>query len=146
MRSDVNGPVKILTEYPPNFADIAAAFPGAHREGVIFAYHPYVYKPHGEPELPPELVAHEQVHLDRQAVGGGVEQWWADYIAYAPFRFYEEKLAHFAGAKFLAEQEANCNRAARRRISTWVGRRLASPLYSAGISKKDAIKLVLASL
>lgn len=138
--------MQILSDYPPNFDKIAAALPGAHKEGVIFAYHPYVYKPHGAPKLPPELIAHEAVHLKRQAEGGGPEQWWNDYISSAAFRLEEEGLAHLAEARALAKQAGNCNRAKKRKIAALIGGRLASPLYSAGTSKKAAIKVIMASL
>lgn len=138
--------MEILSEYPPNFDKISAALPGAHKEGVIFAYYPYVYKPHGDPEIRPELVAHEQVHLNRQAEGDGPEQWWDEYISNAAFRFEEEKLAHIVEAKSLVNQASDCRRATRRRIATWIGGRLAAPLYKSTSSKRECIKLIMASL
>lgn len=135
--------MKILTEYPPNFDKISEALPGARKEGIIFAYHPYVYKPHGKPELPPELVAHEQVHLNQQATyPGGVAQWWSDYISSGYFRLREEMLAHIAEARSMADQKGSVNRNERRKIAARVGGRLASPLYSAGTSKREATKLI----
>ena len=138
--------MEIITGYPPNFDKISEALPGAHKEGVIFAYHPYVYKPHGAPKLRPDLIAHESVHLKRQAEGEGPEQWWDDYISSAAFRLEEEGLAHLAEARSLAKQAGKCNRKKRREIATRIGGRLASSLYSAGTSKKAAVKVIMASL
>jgi hypothetical protein len=138
--------MKIISGYPPNFDKISEALPGAHREGIVFACHPNVYKPHGNPELPPELSAHEAVHLKRQAEAGGPEQWWDDYISSAPFRFEEEALAHLAEAWSLVKQAGNCNRNKRREIAARIGGRLSSPLYNAGASKKAAIKLIAAGI
>lgn len=140
--------MEIITGYPPNFDEIAKVLPGAHKEGIIFAYHPYVYKPHGKPELRRDLIAHEEVHLNRQAGWrGGPGRWWKDYISSAVFRFEEERLAHLAEAKSLAEQQSGqCNRKKRREIAAWVGGRLSAPLYKAGVSKKGCVKLIKASL
>lgn len=139
--------MKIISDYPPNFDKIKAAFPGATKEGIIFAYYPDIYKPHGKPELRRDLRAHEQVHLDRQIEWPcGAEQWWDNYISSVFFRYEEEKLAHIAEARSMAEQAPVLNRPERRRIAAWIGGRLAAPLYSAGTSKKEATKLIMASL
>ena len=137
--------MEIVRGYPPNFDKISAALPGANKDTVIFAYHPYVYKPHGELKLPASLIAHEQVHLNRQAADGP-ELWWDQYISSAAFRLEEEGLAHLAEARAMAKQAKNCNRKKRREIAAFIGGRLASPLYGAGTSRKAAIKVIMASL
>lgn len=137
--------MEIVTGYPPNFEEIREALPGATKEGVIFAYFPDVYKPHGAPELPASLMAHEFIHLNRQKADGP-DLWWTQYISSAKFRLEEEGLAHLAEARSLARQAGNCNRKKRRQIATRIGGRLASPLYGAGTSKKAAVKIIMASL
>ena len=54
----------IIIDRPPNFEVVRAAFPKAENPGVLFAYDGNIYNPTGN-EIPPALIAHESVHLER---------------------------------------------------------------------------------
>lgn len=114
----------IINERPPNFAMIRAAFPKADAGGVIFAYDGDIYNPDGR-ALPPELVAHENVHLARQRESGA-DWWWHKYLHDSEFRYHEELLAH--AAEFKAQRAAERNVSARLLTSTAL--RLIAPLYN----------------
>lgn len=133
--------MKIIIERPPNFAEIARVFPMAYNHGVIFAFHDAIYNPFNN-KIPPELLAHEAVHLARQ--GGTVEgalAWWEKYMTDAAFRYNEELLAH--RAEYQALIEMNPARPFRRRAIKETAKRLASPLYGRMISVNRAMEDIL---
>lgn len=116
----------ILTERPPNFEQILAAFPDAGGPGVIFSWEDRIFNPSGSP-IPGPLVAHEELHGRRHALAGGSLRWWDKYIADPEFRYNEELLAHVA--EFRAQPSAyDRNSGARLLHSTAL--RLIAPLYN----------------
>jgi hypothetical protein len=114
---------------PPNFEQILAAFPDADKPGVIFAFGNTIHNPSGG-IIPPALLAHEAVHQQRQLLRGaehGPAAWWADYCAFADFRYREELLAHVAEYK-AQEHGLDGNRRAKLFMNTVA--RLVAPLYN----------------
>lgn len=115
----------ILTERPPNFEQILAAFPGASGPGVIFSWEDRIFNPSGKP-IPGPLVAHEELHGRRHVLAGGSLKWWDKYIADPEFRYTEELLAHVA--EFRAHPTTDRNwRAGLLRLTA---QRLIAPLYN----------------
>jgi hypothetical protein len=106
----------IVIDRPPNFAQILAAFPNADKPGVMFAYNGAIYNP-SSVVIPPALLAHEQVHLDRQKALDppkksttkwfGADLWWQRYIDDSEFRYNEELLAHAAEYRAQAVGDRN---------------------------------------
>jgi hypothetical protein len=114
----------IIVSRPPNFEAIKAAFPKSENPGVLFAYDGNIYNPSGK-TIPPALIAHENVHLERQAcLDPG--QWWDAYLRDSEFRYNEELLAHAAELK--AQRASDRNFQARLLMSTAM--RLVAPLYN----------------
>lgn len=131
--------IKQIEDRPPNFEAIAKVFPGAHGEGVIFAYGDTIYNPSGR-ELPPELIAHEKVHCERQ-IDMGVEAWWDQYLVDGDFRFEEELLAHIAEFKaIMSRYEYGTHAIARTREKALdhVAKKLSAPLYGRMITIHQA--------
>jgi hypothetical protein len=129
--------MRIVKAYPPNYPAIARAFnPGP---GVVFAYGHVIFAPHGR-VLSREIVAHEEVHGERQ-LRLGVEDWWARYIASPEFRFLEELLAHQAEYQALAATSGSPAR--RARTLQGVATKLAAPLYGSLCSIAEAKRLIL---
>lgn len=123
--------MKIIAAYPPNYAEIKAAFGAVVcRPGVIFTYGKAIYCPSGR--VTPQLVAHEHVHSLRQ--GDDPEGWWRRYISDRAFRLAEEIPAH------QAEYRAHglLSRNLRRFTLATIAKRLSSPLYGSLISFEDA--------
>lgn len=87
----------IIVARPPNFERIQAAFPKSVNPGVIFAYDGDIYNPAGN-EIPPALIAHEEIHLMNQK-HVGANYWWGKYLTDSEFRYTEELLAHVAEFK-----------------------------------------------
>jgi hypothetical protein len=125
----------IILERPPNFEEIKAAFPKAESPGVLFAFDGNIYNPSGI-VVPPALVAHEEVHLKRQAGMGprpgdttqwsGPDLWWQRYLEDSEFRYNEELLAHVA--EFQMQRTRDRNFIARLMVHTAL--RLVAPLYN----------------
>lgn len=117
--------MKIIPDFPPNVADIEALVPGLREtKGLIFAHGGAVYNPSGT-HLPEWILAHEQVHLDRQ--GDLSSSWWKRYLADPEFRFAEELPAHRVEWKVFCRHEKR--REARARYLNFMAQRLAGPLY-----------------
>jgi hypothetical protein len=116
----------IIVARPPNFEQIHAAFPGADKPGVMFAYDGKIYHPSGG-NIPPALIAHEEVHLKRQHhTYMTPDLWWKEYLVDSEFRYHEELLAH--AAEFKAQRYNDRNASAR--LLTATALRLVAPLYN----------------
>ncbi len=130
---------EIIKDYPPNIVTIAGVFPRAMTKGVMFAYDGAIYNPSGQ-AIPPQLIAHENVHLERQKIIGA-EVWWSRYLTEPEFRYYEELLAHRAEYKWLIG--AALNRQERRTALVLTAKRLASALYGSMVSVNRAKEDIL---
>jgi len=124
----------VYGEYPPNIDQIQAVFPMAMKDGVIFAYGRKVFVPSGR-KIPPEILAHERIHCERQ-IDMGVEEWWTQYMADPVFRYHEELLAHRVEYSFLRGLYPGQD--AKHRALEHVATKLAHPLYGGLVSKKRA--------
>lgn len=114
----------IILDRPPNFEQIKAAFPKSENPGVLFAFDGNIYNPSGS-VIPPALIAHEEVHLNRQR-DAGPTQWWDQYLIDSEFRYNEELLAH--AAEFKVQRAGDRNASARLLMATAL--RLVAPLYN----------------
>jgi len=131
--------MKIVVGYPPMIKEIDAKFHVKHRP-VIFSWGDTIFNPMGG-AIQPELIAHEEVHGQRQReVGAGVVEWWTLYIHSSKFRLDEEVAAHIAEYQYLVEHAEN--RKARKSALGYVARRLADPLYGRMVTRKTAMKLI----
>lgn len=117
--------MKVLTLFPPNYAEINRAFKirGKH---VIFAYGDIIYNP-SRIVIPPELLAHEAVHGARQ--NGNPAAWWDRYITDSHFRLEEEIPAHQAEYQVSRQLKA-------------IAERLSGPLYGNLISFDKAVSML----
>lgn len=135
--------VPIIRGRPPNFEAIAAKFPAARAPNTIFAYGDRIYSGDGEP-LPHSLYKHELVHLRQQAAyDGGVENWWAMYLASDRFRFEQELEAHLV--EYATVIRSGANRKARLRARAQIAARLSGPLYGKCVSKHKAMAYLVAT-
>lgn len=120
--------MKIVREYPPNYAEIKAAFNPPI--DVLFCYGSTIFNPAGE-RIAPELIIHEGVHSRRQ--GGDPAGWWKRYIENQKFRLDEEVVAHQAEYRVLRIRNQNTDH---------VIKRLCSPLYGSMINLEEAARLI----
>jgi hypothetical protein len=89
--------IKILNELPPNYEALRAKFGVDWNKGLVVTYYPNI---HCKTQIPPDLVAHEEMHLHQQKEMG-VEAWWEKFMADPVFRLKEETSAYLYQAKFL---------------------------------------------
>lgn len=120
--------MRVIKAYPPNFRQLAAAFPVRGRRDVIFTYGDTIYNPGGI-NISDWLMAHERVHARQQ--GERPDTWWTQYVAFKPFRLEQEVEAHRAEARAGGDVE-------------YAARRLSSPLYGGLITLDEARKLLAA--
>lgn len=130
--------MQIITALPPNFEAIRAVFPNAADPGVLFCYGDTIFNPSGD-YVPPQLIAHEEVHSARQALCGPVE-WWASYLVNDSFRFDEELAAHIVEYHDFIKRTKN--RQMRRDYLRAIGGRLSGPLYGSACSLAQAISAI----
>lgn len=130
--------MNIVRGTPPNFDAIVKAFPAAAREGVIFTHGDTVYV-NGEPLLPPQLKAHEAVHVNQQQ-RTGTDRWWELYLAEPEFRYEQELIAHRAEYRTLKHLDRNYAA----RSLNFIASRLASPLYGSVVTVSQAKRAILA--
>lgn len=128
--------MKIEIANPPGFEAIVAAFPKASAPGVIFAYGNTIYNP-SNIIIPPELMAHEEVHGARQTGRfsryDAIDEWWDKYISDPEFRYTEELHAHAAELNVLKKRITDRNDRAKLVMQT--AARLIAPLYNYGAPK-----------
>jgi hypothetical protein len=137
--------MRVLVARPPLYDEIAKAFPIRGRD-ILFAWGDTIFNPGGVP-IPPELVAHETVHCQRQLAYCPefrnlnpelqVTLWWNRYIADKNFRLTEEMPAHIVEYQTIL-QTIGDNRKARRKALSHVAHKMASSLYGPMISLDDA--------
>jgi hypothetical protein len=113
--------MKIVDGLPPNIADIEKVFGAVCRKpSVMFCYGDTIYAPGGI-VVPPQLIAHEAIHSERQGDSPG--DWWHRYLHEIEFRYSEELLAH------RAEYAAMLTSPLRKRYLKAIAKRLSGPLY-----------------
>lgn len=131
--------MQIIQSFPPNFATIYRVLPGAANPGVVFSYAPDVYCMQGT-DIHPAIIAHEKVHLARQAAMG-VDEWWARYLIDLEWRYNEELLGHRAEYQWHMEHSS---RPVRRAALKQIAKRLSGPLYGKVIKLDRAMEDIAA--
>lgn len=127
----------IIKGFPPNIDEIRSRFKLKGTE--IFCWGNKIYVPSGS-NLPPELIAHENVH--RQQQGDDIEGWWDKYLNDAEFRFDQELAAHRVEYKTYCY--SGVTRGQRRMYLRVVSHRLASAMYGNVCAIKEAKQKILA--
>jgi len=129
--------VAIIVAYPPLFDEIDRAF-RVRGKNVFYSWGRDIYNPM-DLVIPPELLAHEAAHGERQ-VKADINAWWREYIRSPSFRLREEIPAHQAEYRYLVEHAPNRN--ARRAALKQTAVRLAAPLYGRMTTVGRAKKLL----
>ena len=127
----------IYGEYPPIIDQIKEVFPLAN-ENTIFAYGEKIFIPSGK-KIPPEILAHEKVHCERQ-LKIGLKEWWDKYLVDQHFRFQEELIAHQVEYQFLRGLYPGAHR--KHAILEHVAKKLSHEIYGNLCSLKRAKELV----
>lgn len=137
--------MKVIRAYPPNFSQIAAAFPVKGVPGIIYAYGDRIYAPGSKGDLPSWILAHEEVHGRQQHDTLWpdlylVDKWWTNYIGSPQFRLEQEIPAHRAEwQSYLRSYTWPPSKEDRNYLDS-ITERLSGPLYGNLISKERAIE------
>lgn len=129
--------MNIVKDNPPNYDKINAKF-GPLPATVLFAYLPYIYNPSGN-FIPPEKIAHEQVHHEQQK-DVGVEWWWEMYIGSKDFRLQEEIPAHQVDYKTYCQYVKDRN--LQNDYLEFLAGQLSGPMYGGIIKRSEAKKII----
>lgn len=124
--------MRIVRQFPPMYAEINKRF-NVRGKPVIFTFGETIYNPNNV-KIGPELIAHEEVHQERQRDRGYIH-WWELYIAHDDFRLDEELPAHRAEFAFCTH---HYDGRALERMLHRIADRLSSPLYGSMIDYADA--------
>lgn len=127
--------MRIIKAYPPNYSRILEAFPWIKgKNGIIYAWGDRIYNPSGI-KIAPWLVAHEEVHGNRQ-LQGELEEWWHRYLMDPLFRLDEELRAHaIEYYSFKCHQPSPTHR---EEYLSRIAERLSGDLYDLPISYRNA--------
>lgn len=102
-------------------------------ENTIFAYDGVIYSDY---TLTPDLLIHEQTHLNRQDKIG-VDLWVSQYLSDPQFRLEEELIAYRTQLKSIKD------RGLRNAVRLDCAAALSSDLYGGIITREEAIKELL---
>lgn len=134
--------MRIITGYPPNFAELRKAFKIAGNRFVVFSYGDTIYSPQG-PKLHRAIIAHEEAHGRRQ-LAIGVTTWWDRYIAEIPFRFEEELIGHRAEWQAFKNDVPFPSVTMQRKYLDFVSKRLSGELYGGIVGYEQAMREITA--
>lgn len=127
---------QVVKAYPPNYETICKHIPAVRRNpNIVFTYGDTLYNPAGN-ILDEAFLAHEQVHVDRQA---NPEGWWTQYLTDVQFRLAEEVLAYRVQYQYAVEYYS---RAQRRRLLQHITADLSGPMYGNLITKFQAAAMI----
>jgi len=97
--------MKIVNEYPPNYAQIVSYLGDVESHKPIFCYGDTIYNPFKQ-EVTRDFEIHEEVHSKQQ--GDNPHNWWYNYLTDPAFRLEQEIEAYgtqYAYAKTIAKRE-----------------------------------------
>lgn len=132
--------MRIIQAHPPLFALIDQKFE-VRGKPVIYCWGDTIFNPQGI-KVPSYLVAHEEVHSERQGTGDAeITAWWMRYIEDQSFRLSEELPAHQAEYRAYRKRHGPGGRTVQ--YLNEVARKLSSPLYGSVIDYQQARTRIL---
>lgn len=134
-----DGQMKIVVARPPIWEEAHKHF-RINDEMTVYTYGDTLYNP-SDRHIPNHLYAHEATHADQQLeFEGGPEAWWKLYFADEKFRQDQELKAYHNQYQYYCASDRDRNR--RARFLHEIAADMASPLYNAGITHVDAMRII----
>lgn len=131
----------ILNERPPEW--IMTGCLSKFRVNVDHTFWTYgdtIYNPGGH-EIPDHTVAHEEQHSRQQeALEGGKDAWWKEYLSNPRFRLEQEAEAYSVQYKYY--RKFNGDRNYRSRFLNMIANQLSSPLYQLAVTQLQAKAII----
>ena len=133
--------LEIVYSLPPReiYEACDKAFKISGRRNVMWTIGRKLYNP-DRCFVDPPLMAHEELHSQRQIASGSVETWWHQYLDDREFRFEEEVLAH--KEEWRVVRETVSSRQQRRKHLAFITDRLSSRMYGYLVTRDEAKRLV----
>lgn len=102
--------MRITNERPPEWILEAVKKWGVDfdKGNIAFAYGDAVHI--GRGSIPPDLAAHEAVHLRQQAEYGSADEWWKRYLVDGEFRISQELEAYRTQYQWVLQNVKNANK------------------------------------
>lgn len=126
--------MKLSKQKPPIYEKCRQKFGVDWDKGIIITYGDTVYCKY---DLPPDLIAHEAIHVKQQKYIGK-DKWWEQYFSSPEFRLLQEVEAYTAQLKWAKQ---NYSRQARRALFRKCVHDMAT-LYGNMCTKEEAEKLL----
>lgn len=123
----------ISKEKPPIWNQLEGRFKVRWESGVIVTYGDTVYTINGN--MSPDIVVHEQVHIDQQTIIGA-EEWWNKYLNDPQFRLQQELEAYSRQINYIVRHIPN--RKKQMAIIEHIWKSISSVSYGNMISYKEA--------
>lgn len=129
--------MKISTEKPAIWPLLEKKFGISWDSGVIVTYNGTVHCKSGK--LSPDLIVHEQTHIDQQAAFGDAEEWLIKYLDDPKFRLEQEVEAYQNQAAFVRKNLRNQSKKLKYFMFMW---RDMAKYYCGMCTLEEAKKLV----
>jgi len=130
--------IKIINEPPKKIYEKAKELWGVDFENTIFTVGHKIYAKYG---LPPDLMAHELVHVKQQdEYKGGWKAWWKRYFEDAQFRLEQETEAYREQYKYILNTVKDKNKQAR--VLMMIAQILSGKQYGNLIGYSEAIRIL----
>lgn len=126
--------MKVVYDYPPNYKEICSHFDIKDKSTIVFTYGDTVYVPSKVP-LSPDLVVHENTHIEQQAIIGA-DKWWELYFKDQDFRLKMELEAYQKQYKSIS------NRDTRRKVLKHISKDLSGKMYGNILTKDQAKEMI----
>lgn len=131
----MNNHVEYSTEHPPVWDELVQRF-GVSWKRTAVAYGDTI---HAASELPPDVDAHERVHLNQQGyTKEGAARWWRRYLSDPQFRYKQELEAYQVQYHYLKTHIKDRNEIARR--AHHLAQLLSSEMYGGIGTHAEALK------
>jgi hypothetical protein len=147
---EVFGEIKVSGEKPPVWNDVCVAF--GINPVAYFTYGDTIFNPSLLPYPPPDIIAHERLHMKQQMNmlpeeertpenhNRGAALWWGKFLRDPAFRIDQESRAY--GKQYAVICKATSSREMRFKYLQEMGGSLSGPLYNNCIGKVEAIQLI----
>lgn len=138
--------IKYSNNKPPNWEMLVNAAPivsALWADNLIVTYGDTYYS-----KIPttPDLIAHEEVHVEQQKRAGGPDEWWKLWITDINFRLEQELQAYRVQLDWwrneLISVPRNERRFKLRRMEEWIAEILSGEMYGRIVTYKKAMELI----
>lgn len=133
--------MKVSYEQPPVWDQANKLFKLEELKiGAVFTYGDTIYNP-SSIALTPELIRHEETHMEQQQANSDVAKaWWKRYIQDPQFRLEQEAEAYAAQYKLFCQIHKDRNKQARYLYQ--IAGLLASPMYGNIVTRTEAQSMI----